>query len=236
MRASTVFRRLLPAYVAAVETWEPGDPGSLLPAEAACLRSPAPKRLREFAAGRSCARRALAQLGVGNFAVTAGPDRQPRWPEHVVGSITHTDGFCAAVVADRASCLAIGIDSEVAGSRILNLAHRICVPAEREWVESLPPADRPSAATLIFSAKEAFYKCQYPLVADRVGFQDLQVVGAGDWAAEGEERDPADFSIHFLRPLVAARLAAAPIRGRYLRHGGLVSAAVCLAAVPGPPP
>ena len=64
-----------------------------------------PKRIQEFADGRLCARRALEEFGVTNFPIRMARDRQPVWPDSLIGSITHTAGLCAAVVAERASGL-----------------------------------------------------------------------------------------------------------------------------------
>src|SRR5450631_1625040 len=96
-RLSRDFQLLFPAGVIAAELREPGSVGLLLPEEAAGLGRAVPERQQEFAAGRLCARRVLAELKIVDFAVIAQPDRQPRWPATVVGSITHTTGLCAAV-------------------------------------------------------------------------------------------------------------------------------------------
>ena len=92
---------LFPPGVVATELRETGDPHLLLPAEARYLGRAVPKRIGEFAAGRLCARRGLAEFGVVDFAVEMAADRQPIWPAALVGSITHTAGFCASVIAER---------------------------------------------------------------------------------------------------------------------------------------
>jgi hypothetical protein len=58
--------------------------GGLLGAEAELL-SPktVSKRREEFAAGRTCARAALAMLGLAPNVVLRGLKREPLWPEHV---------------------------------------------------------------------------------------------------------------------------------------------------------
>src|ERR1700720_856307 len=106
---------LFPAGVVAADLREPGDPALLLPAEARYLGRAIPKRAREFAAGRLCARPALAELGILDVAIEVGDDRQPIWPDSMVGSITHTAGFCAAVVAERRVVGALGLDREAVG-------------------------------------------------------------------------------------------------------------------------
>src|SRR5208282_3247294 len=97
---SVSLQSLFPAGVVGAELRAPGDASLLLPAEAEFLGRAVPKRVQEFAAGRLCARRALAEFGIVDFPVRTAHDRQPVWPEFLVGSITHTEGYCAAVVAE----------------------------------------------------------------------------------------------------------------------------------------
>lgn len=210
-----------PGAVAAV-LHGPGDPRQLLAAEAVHVSRAVPKRAQEFAAGRLCARRALAELGIVDYPLTAATDRQPIWPGSIVGSITHTAGFAAAVVAERRSAAALGIDSEVVGDICADIWPSICVPAEIAWMESLPPAERAAAVTLIFSAKEAFYKCQYPLIGERLNFHDVRVE-AQRGASGGA------FRIHAVRSIALRACAALPVQGRYLHHDGLVTAGMGLA-------
>jgi 4'-phosphopantetheinyl transferase EntD len=135
---SQALSKLFPPGAIAADLRAPGEPELLLPAEAKALRGMVPKRAREYAAGRLCARRALAELGVVDFAAVTADDRQPIWPDSMVGSITHTAGFCAAVIAPRRCAAAMGIDSEWIGDVKPELWSRICVPREMEWVHSLP--------------------------------------------------------------------------------------------------
>jgi enterobactin synthetase component D / holo-[acyl-carrier protein] synthase len=215
---STSLTRLFPPGAVAAVLRGQGDPLLLLPAEAEHVQRAAPRRVQDFAAGRLCARRALAEFGLLDVPVTVAEDRQPRWPERMVGSITHTTGFCAAVVARRSAAAALGLDSEVVGDVNAEIWHRICVPIEAEWVASLPAPERGAAVALIFSAKEAFYKCQYPAARERLDFHDARVE-APAWAAS----DGA-FEIHATRSLAIAEYAALPLRGRYLFHEGFVTA------------
>jgi 4'-phosphopantetheinyl transferase EntD len=134
----------------------------------------APKRLREFAGGRVCARRALAELGHDGFALRRGADRRPIWPNGVVGSITHSSGYCAAAAAPARIFRAIGLDAERVGVE-RGLWPQICLPAEINWLESLPEELRTTAATLIFSAKEAFYKCLCGAGGGWLEFHDVAV-------------------------------------------------------------
>jgi 4'-phosphopantetheinyl transferase EntD len=209
--------------VVAAELRVPGDPELLLPAEARYLGRAVPKRAREFAAGRLCARRALAEFGIVDFALEMAADRQPVWPASMVGSITHTAGFCAAVVAARGSIGALGLDSEVVGDVNVEIWSRVCVPAETAWLRTLPASQRQAAVTLIFSAKEAFYKCQYSITQQRLDFQDVRVEAA--WGASDGQ-----FRIHPIRILGIGLRTALPMQGQYLFHQEYVTAGMGLAA------
>ncbi len=143
----------------------------------------APKRLREFAGGRVCARRALAELGHDGFALRRGADRRPIWPDGIVGSITHSSGYCAAAAAPARIFRAIGLDAERVGVE-RGLWPQICLPAEIDWLESLPEELRTTAATLIFSAKEAFYKCLCGAGGGWLEFHDVAVRIEGPELAE----------------------------------------------------
>ncbi len=221
---STRLGSLFPPGAVAADLREPGDPELLLPAEAMYVGRAVPKRVQEFTAGRLCARRALAELGIMGFPLKVADDRQPVWPDLVVGSIAHTAGYCAAVVAERRRVGALGLDSEVAGAVKRETWTTICAPVEIAWLESLPPSDRSDAATLIFSAKEAFYKCQYPLVRERLHFYDVSVEPVAWGASRGA------FRIHAMRRIAFADHSVLPMQGQYLFHEEFVTTGIGLAA------
>ncbi len=211
-----------PGTVAAILR-EPGDPALLLPGEGAGMGRAVPERLQEFAAGRLCARRAMAEFGIVDFALRMSDDRQPLWPDGFAGSITHTAGFCAAAVAPRRQVHALGLDSEVVGDVRLEIWPRICLPIELAWVRSLSASERAAAVTLIFCAKEAFYKCQYPLAGERLNFQDVGIEAAGWGASEGA------FRILPARSIAIAAHTSLPMQGRYLFHESFATAGMDLA-------
>jgi 4'-phosphopantetheinyl transferase EntD len=222
--SSRLGRLFLPGAVAA-ELCGRGDPKLLLAAEAVYVGRAVPKRVQEFAAGRLCARRALAEFGIVDFPINAADDRQPIWPDNYVGSISHTSGFGAAVVAERAMAAALGLDSEVVGDVHPEVWPSICVPIETAWIESLPASEQAAAVTLIFSAKEAFYKCQYALVHERLDFHDVRVEVEAWGASRGT------FRILATRNIALRTHTSLPVQGRYLYHERLVTAGMSLAAV-----
>jgi 4'-phosphopantetheinyl transferase EntD len=226
---STVLSELFPPGVAAAELRHAGDSSLLHPEEALFVAKAVPKRVGEFAAGRLCARLALAQFGITGFALRMAPDRAPVWPGSMVGSITHTQGFGAAVVAERRRFSSLGLDVEAAGGVKRELWRHVCVAAESDWLESLPQADRACAATLVFSAKEAFYKCQYPATGERMSFADLCVslpgpdAGRWDGAVAALTATPT-------RPLAISAGPEPRFQGRYRLHEGYICAGFHLAA------
>lgn len=219
-----MFAALFPDGAVAAELRGAGDASRLKPEEARSVERAVPKRVQEFAAGRQCARRALAELGLGDAPITVAHDRQPVWPRGVVGSITHTAGLCAAVVAESTRVASLGVDTECARAVKPELWQTICVAKESAWIRALAPGERAAAATLIFSAKEAFYKCQYPLLGERLGFSDVFVTVL-EWG-QGHGK----FSMRPARPLASfERIGGVKsLRGSYRFHEEFVSAGVYL--------
>jgi 4'-phosphopantetheinyl transferase EntD len=160
------------------------DESELLPAERAAIPNAVPRRRREFVAGRVLARRAMESLGLPARPVLPGSDRAPIWPREVVGSISHSRHWCAVVLAHAGDLRSIGVDIEAAIPAEMKLWPRICTTAERAWLDELPVAERGLACKLLFCAKEACYKAQYPLTGQFLGFHAVEIRvdrGAETW-------------------------------------------------------
>jgi 4'-phosphopantetheinyl transferase EntD len=199
-----------------------GDPALLSEAERRCVDRAVPKRVQEFAAGRLCARRALAELGICDFQLLAAPDRQPIWPAAAVGSISHTQGYCSAVVGPRAQFAGLGLDTESSGAVGTELWAQTCSARESAQLRSLVPEWQIRAASLIFSAKEAFYKCQYPLTAEWLEFTDIEI------EPESWQLDAGSYVVHPTRPLRLSPDSYHSMQGRFQFHESLVSAGFAL--------
>jgi 4'-phosphopantetheinyl transferase EntD len=191
--------------------------GALLPEEQQFVSKAVPKRIHEFAAGRACARAALSDLGYTSAALLMSADRAPLWPAGATGSITHTGNFCAAVVAPTRQIRALGLDAEPEQSVKPDLWRRICTPEELALLQAQDEQSAQAAATLIFSAKEAFYKSQYTLTQEWLGFADLNVTIEAD-----------GFTVQATRSLRIAAQLPGPWRGHYRREAGLVITGVCI--------
>ncbi len=185
----------------------------------------------------------MEQFGVTGFPLSVGADRQPLWPVGLIGSITHTAGYCAAAVAERSGLIAVGLDSETVGDVSRDIWPTICGASEAEWLRSLPADRQDAAITLIFSAKEAFYKCQYPLTREWLDFHDL-IVEPVDWedgpgSSTGSDTrndagsdapgdagsDAAEVSVRATRHLAFLGHAGLPMIGRYRFHERFVTVA-----------
>lgn len=167
---------LFPAYVATAELMEDVDEALLYRDELALIADAAPKRRREFAAGRVCARRAMADLGLPPQPITRSADRDPVWPDGVVGTITHCSGYRAAAVAHATQVRAIGIDAEPHAPLPDGVLRLIATPHEINVLRGLVSLrDDVHWDRLLFSAKEAVYKAHFPLHRARLGFLDVAV-------------------------------------------------------------
>jgi len=126
------------------------------------------KRQNEFIAGRRCARRALAKIGTPPCPLPADKHRAPQWPKGIVGSISHTTDLCCAVTAQQSEVKCLGVDLEKTTRISSGVIQRILHPAEADIVGT----DQ-TLGSLYFSAKEAFFKAQFPIWGVWPNFEDL---------------------------------------------------------------
>lgn len=212
-----LFQRLLSDDVETEEVDPHTVTDGLIGAEKDAVDGAAQTRVEQFTAGRVCSRIALGRLGVSKSTpIARGEDRAPVWPNGFIGSITHTDTWCAAAVARVESVRSIGIDLEPATPLKEALWRRVCTKTEREHLKALP--DPGLMGKVLFSVKESVYKCQYALTTQFLGFQAVEVeVGDGSFRAV------------FQQP--AGRFQPGDeMTGRFLVEDGLVASACELRA------
>jgi len=221
-----VLDELLPPEVRVVELYEDPTGIALYAEEQACIARAVEARRREFATGRHCARAALGRLGIAPAAIVKDALGGPRWPEGVVGSITHCAGYRAAAVARAEDLATIGIDAEPAEPLPGGVLDMISIPRERAELAELAvgwpgvPWDR-----LLFSAKESVYKAWAPMMGSFLDFDGADI-----------RLDPAaaTFATRLLVPgaeVVAG--AGHGLLGRFVVRDGLLATAVArLAVVP----
>ena len=133
------------------------------------------KRENEFEIGRDCAHSLLQTWGE-SAAVSVAQDRSPIWPKGYVGSISHSDHWAWSAVAQSESTRSIGIDTEsvVNSQTRTSLEKEIASP--NDWfIAAALGFDPEITFTIVFSAKEAFYKCWYPITGEFFGFDQVSV-------------------------------------------------------------
>jgi 4'-phosphopantetheinyl transferase EntD len=206
--STDVIDEILPAAIASSVVFGDVPEDELFPDEILQIAKAVPHRRAEFTTGRACARRALAALGVAPAAILSGPEREPLWPDGVVGSITHCAGFRAAAVGRAAQYRTIGIDAEPDEPLPEGILDLVSLPSERSQLERAAGVhlDR-----VLFSAKESVYKAWFPVARRWLGFEQAVIALKSD----------GTFDVHVL--------VASPIdgmRGRWLARDGLVLTAV----------
>lgn len=214
-RDTALLSELLPPGVAMAEQVGAVS-GILWPEEEEVLGRVVPKRKMEFAAGRTCAREALNLLGVPKCAILRGTGREPLWPDGVVGSITHCNGYCAAAVAYADQVLSLGIDAEPDEPLPEGVLPLIARQEEAERLAQRPPGSGQNLDRLLFSAKESTYKAWYPLGKRWLNFDEVRI----DIIPERNS-----FALYFLgspRP----EIQSLRFSGRYSIRNGLILTSV----------
>lgn len=200
------------------------DPSHLaaLPAEEPLIARSVAKRRNEFITVRHCARVAMAQLGVPPSPILKGEKGEPHWPDGVVGSLTHCEGYRGAVVGRSSAVRSVGIDAEPHGVLPKGVLDAISLPVERTEISALPGElhwDR-----ILFCAKEATYKAWFPLTQRWLGFEDAHIT-----FTVGSDGTTGDFVSRIL--IDPAALSGPPLielAGRWSVAGGLALTAIVL--------
>ena len=167
---------LLPRYVEVAEGVIGDCQADLWPEEAACVANAVERRRREFARGRHLVRRCLRALGRPDGPLPTNQDRSPRWPDGFVGSITHTDTYCAAAVARADDIDGIGIDIEDRSRFHPDLLRYVSSPGDiTSNFHGLKSGDATHLGAALFSAKETVYKCLNGLAQAQFDFADVGI-------------------------------------------------------------
>lgn len=220
---SAEFKALLDPSVVAYRLTQEAGPNDVHPAERYLVCEASPKRQAEFFGGRACAAGCLEALGVPPAPVGRGPRNMPVWPQGFVGSIAHCASYCAAVAARRGRILSLGIDIEVAFAVEPDLEPLLMTEPEEQALNALNGSNRTQLATVHFSAKEAFFKAQYPLTRLFLDFRAVTV---------NVER--GQFSITLNSPIEKLGPAGQEFAGRFLVTNQHVFTALEIRCVPTP--
>lgn len=155
--------------------------GTLYPEELMQTKQMGTKRMQAFATGRLLARSVLTDFGVQRWPLLADRESCPIWPSGLIGSVTHTGKLCAVAVGSVVAVTSIGIDAEQVPRMHSKLWPSLFTAEEQAYLKTITSAAQQQAwATCFFSAKEAFFKYQFPLTRQWIGFKEAQVEKRGD--------------------------------------------------------
>ncbi len=143
--------------------------------EAAFIVDAVPKRRREFATARALAREGLERFfGLHDFNLLNDKDRAPIWPQGIAGSLSHSSTRAWVALVD-ATYGTIGIDGEDRDKLERSLWHMTMYDEEIAYLKTLETSIQERRALVIFSAKEALYKAQFPWSHKYVDFMAVQI-------------------------------------------------------------
>jgi 4'-phosphopantetheinyl transferase EntD len=217
---------VVPGTVRSAEVYS--DPPDLepLPEEAPLVAKSVAKRRNEFVTVRHCARLALAELGEPAVPILKGDKGEPCWPDGVVGSLTHCQGYRGAVVAHRTQVRSVGIDAEPHDVLPEGVLGAVSLPVERAEIAELPDSlhwDR-----ILFCAKEATYKAWYPLTHRWLGFEDAHITFSINGNGNGDSATGAFESKILIDPAAEFGPPLTTLNGRWSVAGGLALTAIVL--------
>lgn len=160
----------------------PIDADSFRVAGIACpaqIAAAVPKRQREFFYGRLCAGAAMALSGHAACQIGIGPMREPLWPAGLIGSITHAADMAAAIVLPVSTGYhGVGVDIETVLADDGAAAVRAIVANDGElrYLATLAGTLGPNVPlTLVFSAKESFFKAVHGEVGRYFNFDAIEL-------------------------------------------------------------
>lgn len=198
----------------------------LFPEEEAQIARAVEVRRSEYAAARHLYRALTADRG-GPRPLLNGADRAPIWPDGHIGSITHTRGYCAVVLARGTRVAALGIDAEPDAALERPMWRAVTTADERSALEALESSDPTHAGALarvVFSAKESAYKAQYTLTREFLGF-DAMRIALVDSVATSES---GAFVATLTRDVGDRFCAGDAFAGRFVRGGGVLVTGVTI--------
>jgi enterobactin synthetase component D len=169
-----------------------------------------PLRRLHYAAGRYCARRALEALDPPGPAciVGRGVAGEPIWPAGIVGSITHSGTFVSAAAARAEDAQGVGIDTQelLTSERMDRVMPTILLASEvqRATESALGPS---LWTTVAFCAKEALFKCLYPVIGVRFYYAAAEVTSI--------DIDERTFTIALTETVSQGFDAGTPFDGRF---------------------
>lgn len=140
------------------------------------IQSASEKRMLEFSTGRYCAKTLLATFGIENYSILSGDNREPIWPDQVIGSISHSNDLCGAVATSSTSLKSVGLDIERIKPLKKDIGRIVCTENEKKWIAAQKQSSYDLLVLIIFSLKEALYKCVFQRDKIKIGFSECEIL------------------------------------------------------------
>lgn len=143
------------------------------------IENAAIKRRAEFFAGRYCAKKSLGFLDGTAADIHIGKHRNPLWPSHIVGSISHSNSHAVAVTALKSKIRGIGIDiqDEIGIDTQLTVERHIIFGDEFNTIfQSNQKLTGQTLLTIAFSVKESFFKAAFAEVGRFFDFSCVSIM------------------------------------------------------------
>jgi 4'-phosphopantetheinyl transferase EntD len=158
----------------------------------------------------------LSKVGAASSGVATGPEGEPLWPEGWVGSISHRSALSIVAIARSSDALGLGVDIEPDVPCSPELVRRLCSGREVSRIAALHQPTE-AMARVVFSAKEALHKAQFPLTLAPSGLRHIEVL-----------LEPDAFVARFTETL-APFPKGFEVRGRWCKAAGLIWTGACFA-------
>ncbi|GFN08929.1 hypothetical protein Smic_74850 [Streptomyces microflavus] len=170
----------------------------------------------------------MGRLGLEPVAVLHGKRGMPLWPDGIVGSLTHCDGYRAAALARAADVLSLGVDAEPHAPLPEGVGELVVRPSERERFAGSRAGEEGGIHwdRLLFSAKESVFKTWYPLTLTELDFDEADLTFRRD---DDDRAGGPAASGTFTARLLRTDPAVPPVLdGRWRVEDGIVATAVLL--------
>ena len=182
-----------------------------------CQQFKSDQRRLEYISGRRCAHFAMEKAGFYTLPILTNGDRSPHWPSAIVGSITHSSEYAAAlIVAPGYTVRGVGIDIENLNRPINpNISKHVLSPEEiKDWFSQ--GSKSINNLKIIFSIKECIFKCYYPGYKVYLGFQDAII----------KELTDNNFKAMLVKCPITGSPAELEISGNIQITGGLILSSI----------
>lgn len=137
------------------------------------------QRQAQFLAGRLAAQNSLHANNYKPVNIGIGSHKQPIWPSGVIGSISHASNISISTVLDTDMHSGCGLDIQ-ALLTVDEIKHSISIILSQQD-QIIFPTLKDSLAnsqleTLIFSAKESYFKSVFNSIGKYFNFNDISII------------------------------------------------------------